>query len=617
MAVVTVAVRGTLDRPLLLLPPLLVALCAFVARAGARRARSCTPTSATSRRSSPRCCCRGSSSRRSSSRPPTSPSNEAVTGDVLRWGNPVAPFIDAVRDVLYGGRGAGRCDVLAYVAVAAVVALAAGAALFRRHGARAGGGRVSAGRARSCSSTRRATFAVRADPARTLKELLLRRRAAGPPPVHALRRRVAARRAGRDGRHRRAQRRGQDVDAARAGRDRPAGLRARRSAAGASSRCSSSARASGATSPAARTSCSTARCTACEREEIEARMDDIVAFSELGDFIDVPVKTYSSGMFVRLGFSIAAHLDADVLLIDEVLAVGDEAFQRKCEARIAEQVAAGTTLVLVSHDAGADRAHVRAGGRARRRRASCSTGRPPRACRSTTADGRRTRDRALKPEDALAAARAAAARRRAARRLRRRPRGLRRSSRPTAVTREQLLEWAVIEPDLERSCARRAALGAPDHLGSSGCCCAACASTTTSSSPSRRASTSTLAGLRRRARGPRRARSSGGRRVTVVHQVLSGAGPLDAVTNAGARASAGCSPTGAGAARDVAARDRPAHERRVAPLTRSRRPRRRAALPLLGLRAAAARACSTLPQPQAAALAQRHARRAGSGTTSR
>ena len=85
--------------------------------------------------------------------------------------------------------------------------------------------------------------------------------------------------------------------------------------------------------------------------EIEARMSDVIEFSELGDFIDVPVKTYSSGMFVRLGFAIAAHLDADVLLIDEVLAVGDEAFQRKCEERIAEQVAAGATLVLVSHDA--------------------------------------------------------------------------------------------------------------------------------------------------------------------------------------------------------------------------------------------------------------------------
>ncbi len=87
------------------------------------------------------------------------------------------------------------------------------------------------------------------------------------------------------------------------------------------------------------------------REQIESRMDDIIAFSELGDFVDVPVKTYSSGMFVRLGFAIAAHLNADVLLIDEVLAVGDEAFQRKCEQRIAEQVAAGATLVLVSHDA--------------------------------------------------------------------------------------------------------------------------------------------------------------------------------------------------------------------------------------------------------------------------
>lgn len=87
------------------------------------------------------------------------------------------------------------------------------------------------------------------------------------------------------------------------------------------------------------------------KEQIEGRMEDIIAFSELGDFIDAPVKTYSSGMFVRLGFAIAAHLDADVLLIDEVLAVGDEAFQRKCEQRIAEQVAAGATLVLVSHDA--------------------------------------------------------------------------------------------------------------------------------------------------------------------------------------------------------------------------------------------------------------------------
>ncbi len=85
----------------------------------------------------------------------------------------------------------------------------------------------------------------------------------------------------------------------------------------------------------------------------EAREAAIVAFADLGEFIDAPVRTYSSGMFVRLGFSIAAHLDADVMLIDEVLAVGDEAFQAKCLERIRELMAGGMTLVLVSHDAGA------------------------------------------------------------------------------------------------------------------------------------------------------------------------------------------------------------------------------------------------------------------------
>jgi ABC-type polysaccharide/polyol phosphate transport system ATPase subunit len=89
------------------------------------------------------------------------------------------------------------------------------------------------------------------------------------------------------------------------------------------------------------------------REEVAARMDEILAFSELGEFVDAPVKTYSAGMLVRLGFSIAAHLDADVLLIDEVLAVGDEGFQRKCLRRISQRIAAGATLVLVSHDPGA------------------------------------------------------------------------------------------------------------------------------------------------------------------------------------------------------------------------------------------------------------------------
>jgi ABC-type polysaccharide/polyol phosphate transport system ATPase subunit len=86
------------------------------------------------------------------------------------------------------------------------------------------------------------------------------------------------------------------------------------------------------------------------REEIEQRIDRIVEFSELGEFIDVPVKAYSSGMFLRLGFAIVAHLDADVILIDEILAVGDESFQRKCLNRVSEQMEQGATLVLVSHD---------------------------------------------------------------------------------------------------------------------------------------------------------------------------------------------------------------------------------------------------------------------------
>ena len=87
-----------------------------------------------------------------------------------------------------------------------------------------------------------------------------------------------------------------------------------------------------------------------EKDEIEQRLEDIVAFSELGEFIDVPVRAYSAGMYLRLGFSIAAFLDVDVLLIDEVLAVGDESFQRKCLRRIAERMEEGATLILVSHD---------------------------------------------------------------------------------------------------------------------------------------------------------------------------------------------------------------------------------------------------------------------------
>lgn len=77
---------------------------------------------------------------------------------------------------------------------------------------------------------------------------------------------------------------------------------------------------------------------------------DIIAFSEIEEFIDTPLRTYSAGMVMRLGFSIAVHSDPDILLVDEVLAVGDESFQRKCYRRIAEFQSAGKTIVFVSHD---------------------------------------------------------------------------------------------------------------------------------------------------------------------------------------------------------------------------------------------------------------------------
>ncbi|MEY4668422.1 MAG: Teichoic acid export ATP-binding protein TagH [Pseudomonadota bacterium] len=86
------------------------------------------------------------------------------------------------------------------------------------------------------------------------------------------------------------------------------------------------------------------------REEINARFDDIVRFAELEHVIDDPVRTYSSGMFMRLGFSIAIHTDPDILLVDEVLAVGDAGFVAKCKDRIAELRRAGKTLILVTHD---------------------------------------------------------------------------------------------------------------------------------------------------------------------------------------------------------------------------------------------------------------------------
>lgn len=88
------------------------------------------------------------------------------------------------------------------------------------------------------------------------------------------------------------------------------------------------------------------------RVEIDERYEDIVEFAELREFMETPVKHYSSGMFVRLGFSLAVHTDPDILLIDEVLSVGDEHFQRKCIRKFLEFRAAGKTIVVVSHDLG-------------------------------------------------------------------------------------------------------------------------------------------------------------------------------------------------------------------------------------------------------------------------
>jgi ABC-type polysaccharide/polyol phosphate transport system ATPase subunit len=89
------------------------------------------------------------------------------------------------------------------------------------------------------------------------------------------------------------------------------------------------------------------------RKEMQRQLPAIEEFADLGRFFDAPVKTYSSGMYMRLGFAVAIHLDPDVLLVDEVLAVGDEYFQHKCFARIADLRKAKKTIVLVTHDLGA------------------------------------------------------------------------------------------------------------------------------------------------------------------------------------------------------------------------------------------------------------------------
>lgn len=86
-----------------------------------------------------------------------------------------------------------------------------------------------------------------------------------------------------------------------------------------------------------------------KKKEIDRRMNDIIQFAGLEDFIDTPIKHYSSGMFMRLGFSVAVHVDPDILLIDEILAVGDTPFQQKCFAKMQEFKENRVTMVLVSH----------------------------------------------------------------------------------------------------------------------------------------------------------------------------------------------------------------------------------------------------------------------------
>ena len=88
------------------------------------------------------------------------------------------------------------------------------------------------------------------------------------------------------------------------------------------------------------------------RAEVKSQMDEIIAFAELGDFIDEQVRTYSSGMFMRLAFAVATHVNPDILIVDEILAVGDEHFQRKSFAKLTEFKQKGKTIVLVTHDLG-------------------------------------------------------------------------------------------------------------------------------------------------------------------------------------------------------------------------------------------------------------------------
>ena len=92
------------------------------------------------------------------------------------------------------------------------------------------------------------------------------------------------------------------------------------------------------------------------KEEIDGRFEDIVKFADIGEFLDQPVKTYSSGMYVRLAFSVVVHVDADILIVDEALSVGDMYFQSKCMMKMKELMSSGVTVLFVSHDVGAVKA---------------------------------------------------------------------------------------------------------------------------------------------------------------------------------------------------------------------------------------------------------------------
>lgn len=133
-------------------------------------------------------------------------------------------------------------------------------------------------------------------------------------------------------------------------------------------------------------------------EEIRRRFDEIVEFAELENFIDAPVKTYSSGMYMRLGFAVAVHVNPDVLLVDEVLAVGDEGFSLKCLDKFAEFKRRGKTILLVTHGLGmverfCDEAVWLDGGKV------CGTGDPRRIVHAYTTDVEKTEERVLAESD--------------------------------------------------------------------------------------------------------------------------------------------------------------------------------------------------------------------------